>query len=118
MSTERRGKDESQQRQVKTEAVLDVIEAAIELDLDMAAIPELPESLRDPIKAFAHGCELLEKGLSFHSLNQSAFASSDDDEFRMAARNGRTISEQIKLRMRAEREKIEAQMLLEFDESR
>lgn len=117
MSKERRGTDDSQQRQQKTEAVLDVLEAAIEFDLDATPIAELPDSLRDPIKAFAHGCELLEQGLSFHSSERSEFTSSDDDEFRMAARNGRTIPEHIKLRMRAERERIEAQMLLEFDES-
>lgn len=109
--------DDLQRRQQRTEAVLDAIEAAIELDLGMAAIADLPESLRDPVKAFARGCELLDKGLSFHSVEQSDSSSGDDDEFRMVARNGSAIAEHIKQRMRAEREEVEAQMVLGFDES-
>ena len=117
MSRERRANNDVQWRQQRTEEVLDAIEAAIELDLGMAAIADLPEGFRDPIKAFARGCELLDSGLSFHSLVQSDSSASDDDEFRMVARNGSAIAEHIKQRMHAERQKVEAQMLLDFDES-
>jgi hypothetical protein len=110
----------TESRQQRSEIALDVIEAAIELDfeVDAAADTELPIGLRDPIKSFARGCELLEQGLPFHSVELPDTAALDDDEFRMAARNGGVIAEHIVARMHAERERIEAQMALKFDESR
>lgn len=104
----------------KGEAVLDALVSALELSWESAGardVESLPEILRDPLRVMERGQELLKSGLKFLPKG-SVCAASYDNEFRMAARNGGVIPDRVISRMRLEREAAEAQIPMEFDESR
>ena len=110
------GSKNTDERIARTDDVLDAIEAALEAEWADDTIEELPEELRDPLSVMERGKELLSKGLVFYGISNAIDAY--DNEFRMAARNGKSIPEWMKSRMHSEREEAEAQMVLTFDEPR
>ena len=97
-------------RQERTERVLDVLEAAVASELDPDAptrpsiaaegLEELPERLRDPFAVLERGRALLRSGLP---LRRATINTDFDDELRMAARNGKSIPDDMRQRMNEER---------------
>jgi Zn-dependent peptidase ImmA (M78 family) len=93
-------------KQERTERVLDVLDCAVtaEPDLDAPARPSaqqegieaLPERLRDPLAVLERGRALLRTGLP---VRTSEVDNDFNDELRMAARNGKPIPDDIRLRM-------------------
>jgi Zn-dependent peptidase ImmA (M78 family) len=101
-------------RQERTERVLDILDAAFttETDLDTpthaSALSEgfdaLPKRLEDPFAVLERGRELLRTGLP---IRDSIVSTDFDAELRMAARNGRTIPEDVRRTMDEERARAE-----------
>jgi hypothetical protein len=89
----------------------DTIVLALERDLEVHAAEEnasLPESLRDPLKVIERGRELLQRGFEIpvNSCSERAL----DEDYRMAVRNGKRIPDEVRLRMRSERERAETEL--------
>ena len=102
----KRSKDDTQCGPNRTESVLDVLELGAQGEHDDDATPLLPASLQDPLKVMERGRELIAKGLRLP--DQEPTMSSYDEEFRMAARNGKVIPDNVRERMHAERQRCEA----------
>jgi len=66
---------------------------------------ELPESLADPLRTLRRGLMIESQGLQ---LCDSISQVNNIGDFALAARNGRQISEDVLLRMRTDRESVEA----------
>jgi len=102
----KRSKDDTQPRLDRTESVLDALElAARGQHGEDATPPSLPAGLQDALKVMERGRELIAKG--FQLPDQEPMIPSYDEEFRMAARNGKVIPDHVRERMHAERQRCE-----------
>jgi len=101
---------------VSAEAALKTLEAALEEEWNDAAVNEepLPEDLSDSAACLEWGRAVLEAGLRFPTATYDE-CHSDDEEYRMAARNGGAIPLSIQERMHAERHAAEHQLTLDID---
>ena len=102
----KRSKVDTQRGPDRTESVLNALELAAQGERDDDATPSLPASLQDPLKVMERGRELIENGLRLP--DEEPTISSYDEEFRMAARNGKVIPDGVCKRMHAERQRCEA----------
>ena len=96
---------------------MQTLEVALEDEWNQcsAESDSLPEALVDPLKVMERGGALLTQGLRFPRA-QSSRLSGADEEFRMAARNGKTIPSDVKLRMHADRQLAESGVVVESDD--
>jgi hypothetical protein len=102
----KRYKDDAQRGPDRTESVLNALELAAQGEHDSDVAPSLPASLQDPLKVMERGRELIARGLRLP--DEAPTISSFDEEFRMAARNGKFIPDSVCKQMHAERQRCEA----------
>jgi hypothetical protein len=101
---------------VTAETALKTLEVALEEEWNDSATREepLPEDLRDSVTCLERGRLVLAAGLRFRTATYEEHHS-DDEEYRMAARNGGVIPLAIQDRMHAERHAAENQLTLDID---
>ena len=100
---------------VSAEVALKTLDAALDEEWNDAVANEepLPEDLSDSAACLEWGRSLLATGLRFPTAIDECH--SDDEEYRMAARNGGVIPVAIQERMHAERHAAEHQLTLDID---
>ena len=108
--------DNQSKHPVTAEAALKTLEAALEQEWNDSKIDEgvLPDDLKDAVACLEWGRSILAAGLRFPTAT-SMEGHSDDEEYRMAARNGGVIPLAIRERMHAERHAAENQLTLDID---
>jgi hypothetical protein len=101
---------------VTAEVALKTLELALEEEWNDTAISgePLPEDLRDSVACLEWGRSVLATGLRFPAATYED-RHSDDEEYRMAARNGGVIPLAVQERMHAERHAAENQLTLDID---
>jgi hypothetical protein len=101
----KRSKHDVLRRPDRTESVLDALELAAHGEHDDDGTHSLPAGLQDALKVMERGRELIAEGLRMP--DEEPTFSSYDEEFRMAARNGKVIPDSVRERMHAERQRCE-----------
>jgi hypothetical protein len=106
-------------QRVSAEAALKTLEAALEeewkdAETEANTAESLPLELRDAVACLEWGRAVLAAGLRFPTVTTEA-SRSDDEEYRMAARNGGDIPLAIQERMHAERYAAEERLTLDID---
>lgn len=104
---------------VSAEAAFATLQSALESELndtnaDVEATQSLPPELCDAAACLEWGRSVLAAGLRFPTTTPENYRS-DDEEYRMAARNGVPIPQDVLQRMHAERLVTEQQEHLDAD---
>jgi hypothetical protein len=102
----KRSRNDTPRGRDSTESVLDALELAAQGEHGDDVTPSLPAGLQDPLKVMERGRELITKGLRLP--DEEPTISLYDEEFRMVARNGKAIPDNVRERMHAERQRCES----------